>query len=51
MAENNLKQKDLVHVFGSQGIASEVLSGKRAVSKTHAKILAEKFKVSAELFL
>lgn len=51
MSENDLKQKDIVSVFGSQGIASEVLSGKRAISKTQAKLLAEKFKVSAELFI
>ncbi|MBA2606148.1 MAG: transcriptional regulator [Acidobacteria bacterium] len=51
MSENDLKQKDVVPIFGSQGIASEVLSGKRAVSKTQAKALAERFRVSAELFI
>lgn len=51
MNENNLKQKDIVPLFGSQGIASEILSGKRAISKTQAKLLAEKFKVSTELFI
>lgn len=51
MAENDLKQKDIVPFFGSQGIASEVLSGKRAISKTQAKALAERFKVSTELFI
>ena len=49
--ENNIKQKDLLHIFGSSGIASEVINGKRAISKTHAKKLAEHFKVSAELFI
>ena len=49
--ENNIKQKDLLHIFGSSGIASEVINGKRAISKTHAKKLAEYFKVSAELFI
>ena len=51
MEENNLKQSDLLHVFGSSGIASEVVNGKRAISKTQAKKLAEYFKVSAELFI
>jgi HTH-type transcriptional regulator/antitoxin HigA len=51
MKENGLKQKDIVSVFGSQGIASEVLSGKRSISKTQAKKLAERFSVSAELFI
>lgn len=51
MKENELKQKDLLEVFGSDGIASEVINGKRAISKTHAKKLAERFKVSADLFI
>lgn len=51
MSENDLKQKDVVPIFGSQGIASEVLSGKRAISKMQAKALAERFRVSAELFI
>jgi len=51
MAENDLKQKDVVPFFGSQGIASEVLAGKRSISKTQAKVLAERFKVSAEIFI
>lgn len=51
MEENNLKQKDLTDVFGSQGIASEVLSGKREISKTHARKLAERFHVSTDIFI
>lgn len=51
MAENNLKQRDLVDIFSSQGIVSEVLRGKREINKRHAKLLAERFKVSAELFI
>ncbi len=51
MEENGLKQSDLLHIFGSSGIASEVVNGKRAISKTHAKKLAEHFKVSVELFI
>ncbi len=51
MEQHNLKQADLLEIFGSKGIASEVINGKRAISKTHAKKLAEKFKVSAELFI
>jgi HTH-type transcriptional regulator / antitoxin HigA len=48
--DRGLKQKDLLPVFGSQGIASEVLNGKRGVSKSHAKALGEFFKVSPALF-
>ena len=51
MEQNDLKQKDLVSIFGSQGIASEVLNGKRGISKAHAKALAERFNVSVELFV
>lgn len=51
MAENDLKQTDLLHVFGSSGIASEVVNGKRSISKAQAKKLAEFFKVSVELFI
>ena len=48
---NNLKQADLLDVFGSKGIASEVFNGKRQISKTHAMKLAKKFNVDAALFL
>ncbi|HSK73005.1 MAG TPA: hypothetical protein VK892_15000, partial [Pyrinomonadaceae bacterium] len=51
MEENNLKQSDLLPIFGSSGIASEVVNGKRAISKAQAKKLAEFFKVSVELFI
>ena len=51
MEENDLKQSDLMHIFGSSGIASEVVNGKRSISKTQAKKLAEFFKVSVELFI
>jgi HTH-type transcriptional regulator / antitoxin HigA len=51
MAENNYRQKDLLHIFGSSGIASEVINGKRSISKAHAKKLAEFFNVSVELFI
>ena len=45
------KQSHLWEVFGSKGIASEVLSGKRGISKTHARALADYFHVSADLFI
>ena len=49
--QNDLKQSDLLHVFGSSGIASEVVNGKRSISKAQAKKLADFFKVSVELFI
>lgn len=51
MAARGLKQGDLLEVFGSKGRASEVINGKRAISKAQAKALAEFFHVSAELFI
>jgi HTH-type transcriptional regulator/antitoxin HigA len=51
MEEHGLRQRDLLGVFGSRGIASEVVSGKRAISKAQAKKLAEIFHVPADLFL
>ena len=43
--------QDLLPVFGTRGRMSEVLNGKRSVSKAQAKHLASVFKVSAELFI
>jgi HTH-type transcriptional regulator/antitoxin HigA len=51
MEEHGLRQRDLLDVFGSRGIASEVVRGKRAISKANAKDLAERFHVPADLFL
>jgi HTH-type transcriptional regulator / antitoxin HigA len=50
MQEHGLKQKDLSDIV-SQGVLSEILSGKRAVSRNLAKKLAERFGVSAASFL
>lgn len=51
MAANRLKQSDLLPVFGSKGRVSEVVNGKRSVSKEQAKKLAAFFHVSADLFI
>lgn len=51
MEEHGLRQRDLLEVFGSRGIASEVVSGKRTISKSQAKKLAGLFHVPADLFL
>jgi HTH-type transcriptional regulator/antitoxin HigA len=51
MEARNLTQKDLWKVFGSKGITSEVFHGKRSISKTQARKLAEFFHVSTELFI
>ena len=43
--------KDLLPVFGSRGRVSEVLRGKRSISKEQAKKLASLFKVTVDLFI
>ena len=48
--QHGLKQKDLVDVFGTPSIVSEVLNGKREVNKDHIKRLSMRFHVSPELF-
>ena len=51
MEQNDLQQVDLVKIFGSSGRVSEVVNGKRAISKAQAKALGTFFKVSPELFI
>jgi len=51
MLVNGVSQAKLSHLLGSSGIVSEVLSGKRALSKTHIKKLCDLFSVSADLFV
>jgi HTH-type transcriptional regulator/antitoxin HigA len=50
MAANNLKQSDLVDVFGTPSIASEVLRGKRELAKSHIERLSRRFHISPEVF-
>jgi HTH-type transcriptional regulator/antitoxin HigA len=51
MEMRSLKQVDLVKVIGSKGVVSEILSGKRAISKSQAKELGAFFHVSPALFI
>jgi HTH-type transcriptional regulator/antitoxin HigA len=51
MTERNLKQKDLLAIFKSKGIASEVINGKRSISKAQARELGQFFNVSPAVFI
>ena len=51
MQQRSLKLADLAALIGSKGVASEILNGKRALSKANIKRLAGYFGVSPELFL
>jgi HTH-type transcriptional regulator/antitoxin HigA len=51
MEARQVKPRDLWSVLGSKSVTSEVLSGKRGISKAQAKALGEFFGVSPELFI
>lgn len=51
MLAKGVSQAELSKLLGSSGIASEVLSGKRALSKTHIRKLSKAFHVSVDLFV
>ncbi len=51
MEAQGLKQKDLLGVFASPSIVSEVLSGKRGLTVEHIKKLSKRFHVSPEAFI
>ncbi|MGB3651979.1 MAG: transcriptional regulator [Rivularia sp. (in: cyanobacteria)] len=51
MEQKEIKQSDLVGVIGSKGVVSEVVNGKREISKTQAKALGDFFHVDAGLFI
>jgi HTH-type transcriptional regulator/antitoxin HigA len=50
MEEHGMKQSDL-HEIGSQGVISEILSGKRQINIRQIKILSKRFKVSPAVFI
>ena len=50
MEEHNLKQSDLKDI-GSQGVVSEILSGKRQLNVKQIKALSKKFNVSPAVFI
>lgn len=51
MEERGLRHSDIWPVLGNKGAASEILNGKRSISKMQAKKLAEFFRVPLELFI
>ncbi|MEA5509179.1 helix-turn-helix domain-containing protein [Crocosphaera sp. UHCC 0190] len=48
--ERGLKQKDLVPVFNTESIVSDVLNGKRELNKKHIQKLADFFNLSPAVF-
>ena len=51
MDQHGLKQKDLLDVFGNASVTSEVLSGKRELSKEHIRRLCDRFSIPADMLL
>jgi len=51
MEQNGLSQRDLAGEIGSESLVSLILSGKRNLTVTHIKALAERFGVPASVFL
>ena len=51
MEVRQLRQRDLIPIFGASSVISDVLNGKRSISKNHARKLAEFFHVPVSLFI
>ncbi len=51
MDARGLKQTDIAKVLGSKVRASEIINGKRSISKSQARTLGQFFNVSAQLFI
>ena len=50
MEAHGLRQKDLADVFGTESIVSDVLNGKRNLTKEHIRKLSGRFNVSPAVF-
>lgn len=50
MDANDLRQKDLASIFGSESIVSEILHKKRGLNKTHIEKLSKRFQISPAAF-
>ncbi len=50
ISANNLRQKDLAPLLGSESVVSEVLSGKRELNKRQIEKLSKKFGISPAVF-
>lgn len=51
MEEKGLRQGDLLDVFETRSVASEVINGKRPLTMKHVRRLSERFRLPAEVFL
>jgi HTH-type transcriptional regulator/antitoxin HigA len=50
MEQSGMRPIDLGKLLGNRSLASQILHGNRGLSKTHIRILSERFKVEPGLF-
>jgi len=50
MEQHDLKQKDLIDIFGTRSVVSEVMNGKRKLTLQQIRRLSRRFHVSPEIF-
>jgi HTH-type transcriptional regulator / antitoxin HigA len=51
LESNNMSGSDLGRLLGNRELGPKILNGTRQLSKTHIRLLANRFKVEAGLFL
>jgi HTH-type transcriptional regulator/antitoxin HigA len=51
LEQNDMSASDLGVLLGNRALGSKILRGERELSKTHLRILADRFKVDAGLLL
>ncbi len=51
LEQNNMTASDLGNLLGNRSLGSKILRGERELSKSHIRLLADRFKVDAGLFL
>jgi HTH-type transcriptional regulator / antitoxin HigA len=51
LEQNKMKASDLGVLLGNRSLGSKILRGERDLSKSHLRILADRFSVDAGLFL
>ena len=51
MEDRGLRQRDLIPIFGSSRVASDILRGRRSIRKAHARRLAAFFHAPIGIFI
>jgi HTH-type transcriptional regulator/antitoxin HigA len=51
LSENDMSASDLGRLLGERSLGPKILNGHRELSKSHIRVLAERFKARADLFL